>query len=306
MPTYREQLIHWEGKPYGLPLVGEAPVCCYRVDLLKAPAHQAALHKLFGRDLDGPATWEQFAALAEYFRTHRVEGRSSPSLPPWPASEAKLDRLFYTIAAGFARRAVSSDEASRADQENDVFSFHYDLKTGQPRIAAPGFVQALKLLQRLGKCRPKELADNPEEAFRDGRAVLCLTDAPLDQGISEDAGAAREGRCLPNSGRRTLLRFRQGQTACDAGRQPRALSWRRRLVSSRYALEPAHGNRLRLAGGSRRTQNKHADLSERRRSRRTHANRAAVPRALGHVRSQRETRAASPRGVARDACCTVI
>ncbi|HTU23067.1 MAG TPA: extracellular solute-binding protein [Gemmataceae bacterium] len=178
LPTFREQLIQWEGKSYGLPLVGEAPLCCYRTDLLKAPAHQAALHKLFGRDLDGPATWEQLAQLAEYFRDHPSEGQPRPSLPPWPASDAELDRLFYTVAAGFARRAVTSDEAHRADQEDDLFSFHYDLKTGRPRIASPGFVQAVKILQRLGKCRPKEPADHPEETFRDGRAVLCLTDAP--------------------------------------------------------------------------------------------------------------------------------
>ncbi|MGH7172799.1 MAG: ABC transporter substrate-binding protein [Gemmataceae bacterium] len=178
LPAFRESLIQWQGKPYGLPVVGEAPLCCYRADLLNAAAHQAVLRKLFGRVLDGPATWEQFAQLAEYFRDHRVEGRSHPSLPPWPASDAGLDRLFYTVAAAFARRAVPSDEARRPDRENDLFSFHYDLNTGQPRLAAPGFVQALKLLQRLGKCRPKELADNPEEAFRDDRAVLCLTDAP--------------------------------------------------------------------------------------------------------------------------------
>jgi multiple sugar transport system substrate-binding protein len=178
LPTFREQLIQWQGKPYGLPLVGEAPLCCYRADLLKAPAHQAALRKLFGGDLDGPANWEQFAQLAEYFRDHGMEGQPSPSLPPWPASDAGLDRLFYTVAAGFARRAMSYNEARRSDQEDDLFSFHYDLRTGQPRITEPGFVHALKLLQRLGKCRPKEPAPNPEEVFRDGRAVLCLTDAP--------------------------------------------------------------------------------------------------------------------------------
>jgi len=178
LPTFRDQLIHWEGKPYGLPLVGEAPVCCYRADLLTAPAHQTALHKMFGRELIGPATWEQFARLAEYFRDHRMEGQARPSLPPWPTSDAALDRLFYTVATNFARRAMPSDEARRPDREDALFSFHYDLATGQPRIVSPGFVQALKLLQRLGKCRPKELAAAPEEAFRNGRAVLCLTDAP--------------------------------------------------------------------------------------------------------------------------------
>lgn len=211
LPTYREQLIPWEGKPYALPVVGEAPVCCYRLDLFKAPAHQAALQKLFGRDLDGPATWEQFAQLAEYFRDHRKEGQPSPSLPPWPASDAELDRLFYTVAAGFARRAVPSDEPRRAAKEDALFSFHYDLKTGQPRLAAPGFVHALKLLQRLGKCRPSEPAEHPEEAFRAGRAVLCLADAPWIKTFQKRADLREKvGVCrLPGGDR--YFDFEKGQ-----------------------------------------------------------------------------------------------
>src|SRR5262249_30206723 len=58
----------------------------------------------------------------------------------------------------------------------ETFSFHYDLDTGKPRIDTPGFVYALRLLQRLQRCRPGG-AGGPAEAFRDGKAVLCLTDA---------------------------------------------------------------------------------------------------------------------------------
>lgn len=178
LPTWREQLVQWDGKAYALPVVGEAPLCCYRADLLRAQAHRSALVTLFGRDLDGPATWEQFAQLAEYFRAKGVAGQPGPSLPPLPRANADLDRLFYTVAASFARRAVRDDEDRHSYHPDDVFSFHYNFGTGQPRLAAPGFVQALKLLQRLQACRPSEAADHPEEAFRDGRAVLCLTDAP--------------------------------------------------------------------------------------------------------------------------------
>jgi multiple sugar transport system substrate-binding protein len=178
LPASREQLTLWDGKAYGLPVVGEAPVCCYRADLLKFSAHQAALRGILGRDLDGPATWEQFAQVAEYFRTHGVEGHPGPSLPPLPRADADLDRLFYSVATGFARRAIRFDTNRRDYQENEVFSFHYDSETGEPRIAAPGFVYALKLLQRLQACRPAEPMDHPEEAFRAGRAVLCLIDAP--------------------------------------------------------------------------------------------------------------------------------
>ncbi|HEY7310106.1 MAG TPA: extracellular solute-binding protein [Gemmataceae bacterium] len=178
LPLYREQLIVWEDAPRGLPLIGESPVCCYRTDLLEAPAHQTALSKLLGGKPTAPVTWEQFAQLAEYFREHGADGRPGPSLPPLPRDDAELDRLFYTIAAAFARRAVAAGEPRRAGHQDDVFSFHYDLKTGEPRISAPGFVHALKLLKRLQPCRPAEPAERPEEAFRAGRAALCLSDAP--------------------------------------------------------------------------------------------------------------------------------
>lgn len=178
LPALREQLLMWEAKPYGLPLIGEAPICCYRRDWLQAPPHRAALRQLFGRDLDGPATWEQFVRIAEYFRDCGIDGKPAPSLPPLPREDADLDRLFYTVAACFARRAVLADEERRSEREDDLFAFHYDLKTGLPRLAEPGFVYALKLLQRMQACRPAGAVEHPQEEFRTGRAVLCLTDAP--------------------------------------------------------------------------------------------------------------------------------
>jgi multiple sugar transport system substrate-binding protein len=193
LPPYREQLILWGGTAYGLAILGESPLCCYRADWLENPAFRDAFQHKFGHAFDAPATWEQFEWIAEYFRDHPVSGdkgggKSTPSLPPLPRDDADLDRLFYTVAAGYARRAVPSDEARRADFQDDVFSFHYDLKTGRPRIAEPGFVYALRLLQRLQKCRPAGSADHPDEAFREGRAVLCLTDAPRVKAFQQVPG----------------------------------------------------------------------------------------------------------------------
>jgi ABC-type glycerol-3-phosphate transport system substrate-binding protein len=176
VPAYREQLSLWEHAVYGLPLIGESPLCFYRADWLAEPRHRDAIREKFGPKFEGPLTWEQFAQLAGYFREHGPKGQFA-SLPPLPRSDAALDRLFYTVAAGFARRAVPTDEPRSDAQQDDVFSFHYDLKSGRPRIASPGFVEALKWLQRVQACRPPEPTEHPEEAFREGRAVLCVTDA---------------------------------------------------------------------------------------------------------------------------------
>src|SRR5205823_2906939 len=98
------------------------------------------------------------------------------------------DRLFYTVAVSYARRAISTEEEAGMAHRDEVFSFHYDLTTGKPRIATPGFVEALRLLQRLRACRPEQPADRPEEAFRDGRAVLCLADASALPAFQKDPG----------------------------------------------------------------------------------------------------------------------
>jgi ABC-type glycerol-3-phosphate transport system substrate-binding protein len=184
LPQYREQLLVWDRAARAVPLLGEAPLCCYRADLLADPAHRAAFKQRFGRDLDAPATWEQFAQIAEFFND-RVPG--GHSLPPLPQDDWALDREFYTVAASHARRFAPTEEAgpdpnregekARADYLNEIFSFHYDVRAGRPRIAHPGFVYSLELFKRLQAYRPAAAAV-PERAFQEGRAVLCVTDAP--------------------------------------------------------------------------------------------------------------------------------
>ncbi len=173
LPIYREQLLLWDRVAYAVPLLGEAPLCCYRSDLLADSAARDAFRKQHGRDLAAPATWEQFAQIAEFFTARR----GSPSLPPLPQQDAALDRLFYQVAASYAHQAVTVDETQRRSREEEIFSFHYDLQTGRPRIDTPGFVHALQLLQRLQKCRPATADAVPERAFTRGQAVLCVTDA---------------------------------------------------------------------------------------------------------------------------------
>jgi multiple sugar transport system substrate-binding protein len=208
LPVYREQLLSWDGTIFALPLAGESPVCLYRADLLARPQHQQQFRAFqrerypsaLVRELRPPTTWDDFALIAEYFQQHHPSGKPAPSLPPLPAGAEELDRLFYTIAATF-RQALTQETAQQVEQrgpdfDDKVFSFHYRLKTGAPNIDSPGFVAALHILQRLGACMPAEPSAHPEEAFRDGKAVLCLTDA----GTLLDASRDTVGICaMPGS-----------------------------------------------------------------------------------------------------------
>jgi multiple sugar transport system substrate-binding protein len=175
LPVFRDKLMVWDGKVYALPLLGDALLCFYRTDLLSDPQHRENFKKAHGRELAPPATWQAFANIAEYFHKHRGPA-ASPSLPPLPENDEDLDRLFHALAAPCAHRAIR-DGDPKPPPDVEIFSFHYDLKTGAVRVATPGFVRALEILQRLQTCRPASPARQPPESFLKGEAVLCLAGA---------------------------------------------------------------------------------------------------------------------------------
>jgi hypothetical protein len=160
-------------------------VCVYRADLYANDKVQKSYRAFLGenkkerlpRELRAPATWDEFRAQTEFFMRHHPLGKPGPSLPPLPADEAALDRLFYTVAASYARRAVPADQPAGADHRALVFAFHYDLETGSPRVATPGVVAALDLLKRLQACRPGQSRSRPAQALLDGQAVLGVVEA---------------------------------------------------------------------------------------------------------------------------------
>jgi multiple sugar transport system substrate-binding protein len=173
LPVYHSRLLLWGRRTYALPLLGSAPLCCYRSDLLQDQAHQQAFQAKYGRSLTPPATWDDFADIAEYFSGRMGKPGVAASLPPFPATDEEINFDFYSMAAPLARRAAREDQRPLPTEE-ELFSFHYDFNTLEPRIAGPGFVAALRLLQRLQSHRSAEETAQPAVAFRDGHVVLCL------------------------------------------------------------------------------------------------------------------------------------
>jgi ABC-type glycerol-3-phosphate transport system substrate-binding protein len=169
---YKNKLLVWDQKIYALPLLGDSCLCFYRKDLLSDPRYQAKFLGRFGRPLAPPKTWEDFAAVAEFFATEAI-GEPAASLPPLAERDEDLDREFFAIAAPLARRAAGPDEAKQP-LPSEMFLFHYDLKTDNARIDSPAFVEALRLLKRLQKYRPPGTSAKPPEAFQKGQAALCL------------------------------------------------------------------------------------------------------------------------------------
>src|SRR5260370_10366102 len=121
MNAIPDQLLIWEGVHYALPLIGDAPVCCFRSDLLDDPSHQAAFEKQFDRKLAPPATWADFERFARFF----AEMLKGPSLPPLPPDDVGLERLFYSVAAGYVRPALDLEQPVRAQTPDRFFCFDY-------------------------------------------------------------------------------------------------------------------------------------------------------------------------------------
>jgi multiple sugar transport system substrate-binding protein len=181
LPVYAEHLAEWNGPALGLPLTGDGYVLVYRADRLKEKTVADEFRKQYGRDPAAPATWEEFADLAELFA--RLDNR--PSLPPLPSGPDRLFDLFCRVASSADRRALNDTElGKRAEQNRDSLAFQFSVVTGKPRIQSEGFRLAAGWLDRLrtSKALPAPAPgapDDPVAALADGRAVLALV--ALDQ-----------------------------------------------------------------------------------------------------------------------------
>lgn len=172
--AYRKSLAGWAGEVVGLPVAADGFVLVYRADRLADPKHRAAFRadpKFGNRDLAPPATWDDVADLAGYFAA--ADGR--PALPPLPADAGRLLTLFSQIAACHDRKALSPTDVTKAGRtgvDEQALGFHFDLATGTPRVAGPGFVAALDWLKRTKPARPAAASDDPVAAFERGDAVV--------------------------------------------------------------------------------------------------------------------------------------
>lgn len=141
---YRNKLLLWGGTPYAFPLLGDATFVIYRADLLRTA------------DTHPPASFAEFTAVAQKL----ADLRQRPVLPPLPADDDGLDRLFHSAAAVFVVDPVSENKLAQRTGGNDtstasLFSFHRDVATGKPRLTHPGFVAALDWMKSLQPLRAK-------------------------------------------------------------------------------------------------------------------------------------------------------
>ncbi|HEY3081189.1 MAG TPA: extracellular solute-binding protein [Chloroflexota bacterium] len=131
-PNFRNHLLKWAGKVYGIPYDGDSHMYYYRQDLITDAGHKDGFRKQYGYDLGPATTWDMYRDIAEYFtKTDWNKGGEH-----FGTSEAmgRKKWSFYTFF----------DRAAAYGKHPEDPNFFFDPDTMKPRINSPPFVKALE------------------------------------------------------------------------------------------------------------------------------------------------------------------
>jgi len=138
-PEYRDVLPHykkvasWGDTAYMVPIDGDRHYLQYRSDLLEDPKYRAKFRRTHGRDLGVPKTWPELQEIARFFNGRRLrDGSVISGLAEVTVSDALLGNYFIKRAAPYAKHPRVKG------------GFYFDLKTMEPLVNTPGWVEALK------------------------------------------------------------------------------------------------------------------------------------------------------------------
>ena len=192
LPMFREHLVQWEGKSYGLPIVGESPLCFYRAGL--APRLRPSVGS--PQVVRSGSRWTR--KLGAIRRAGRVFPRAWNCRParsePAPAAAPMPTSIVCSSPLPPASPAAPSVTMKSATPFYPTMcSPSITISTPASR-ASPNPVSSTPC-SCCSACRsvgPPSRWTIRTEAFRDGKAVLCLAD--LRRGsrhFPEDGPAAR-------------------------------------------------------------------------------------------------------------------
>jgi multiple sugar transport system substrate-binding protein len=166
IPTYRDRILSWGGKVYGVPYDGDDHITYYRKDLLTDPKNQADFKAKYGYDLPVPIkTWPQYRDIAEFFNNKTIGGQTIYGAGTAFKRGGQSYWTFLGVAAAFAKAPGDP-------------SYFFDADTMEPRINNPGFVEALNYYVSLSKVGPPEVVNwdvgDIRSAFPAGKLALAI------------------------------------------------------------------------------------------------------------------------------------
>jgi multiple sugar transport system substrate-binding protein len=132
LPHYR-RVASWDDTAYMVPIDGDRHYLQYRRDFLENLMYRTEFQKKTGKALNVPTTWPELQEIARFFQGRRLpDGSTISGLAEVTVSDALLGNYFIKRAAPYAKHP-------------DVKGgFYFDLKTMEPLINTPGWVEALK------------------------------------------------------------------------------------------------------------------------------------------------------------------
>jgi multiple sugar transport system substrate-binding protein len=166
IPTYRDRILGWGGKIYGMPYDGDAHMIYYRRDLLTDPTYMADFNAKYGYDLPAPpTTWQQYHDIAEFFNGMTIDGQTIYGAGTAFKPHAQSYWTYLGIAGAWAK--TPGDPA-----------YFFDPDTMEPRINNPGFVKALDFYTSLVNVGPPGVVNwdvgDIRSNFPAGKVVLAI------------------------------------------------------------------------------------------------------------------------------------
>lgn len=132
LPIYRNTVLSWNGKAYGLPYDGDCINLYYRKDIFENPKNIAAFKARYGYPLSPPKTWEAFKDAVEFFNgwDWDKDGKVEYGTAGLRVKNDISMLQFFAQAAAYAKHP-------------DDKAYYFDPETMKPRINNPAFVKAL-------------------------------------------------------------------------------------------------------------------------------------------------------------------
>jgi multiple sugar transport system substrate-binding protein len=187
-PGWWREISWYKSKCYGLPFMVLSMYTWYRKDLFESPTEQIAFKKRYGKDLKPPATWLDFAQLAEFFNRPK-QGLYGTSIQA--QRHIALWYQWLSFAAGFGARILNSDVG---DEPGDIV------------VNSPAAVQATEfMVKMLDYSSPESTNQNWDDAltnFQQGRTALAIMwhdSAPWAENPADSKMAGKIGYAPPPS-----------------------------------------------------------------------------------------------------------
>ena len=146
LPIYKDTILSWNNKTYGLPYDGDCVNLYYRKDIFNNKKNRANFLKEYGYELTPPKTWKMYEDVARFFNAW-----------DWD-NDGKIEYgMVGNRSKGFASILQFFTRAAAYAKHPDDKAFYFDIKTMKPRINNKGFVKALEDYISIMKYAPKEM-----------------------------------------------------------------------------------------------------------------------------------------------------